>query len=149
MKSDWMAASSFGRTREIVTAINTISIHAKLVLADVHDPHSDIELGKAREILSSFLTYFGSLLEDAMQNQNGVIIGSDPRLGELAQVFLSERQHLPQKSELFSLPLQKLSDLVNSNKTEEMQELIACLRDLRNILEQHAHSDVVGILGEI
>jgi hypothetical protein len=149
MKSDWMTASSYGRTRELITAINTISIHAKLILADMTDPRSDSDLKQAREKLSAFLVSFESLLDDATRNQNGVIVGSDPRMAELAQTFLSERQHLPHKSELFTLPLNKLSDLVNSDKKEEMQELIICLRDLRGILEQHAHSDMVGILGEI
>lgn len=149
MKSDWMTAASYGRTRELITAINTISIHAKLVLADVTDPHKETALIKARETLSAFLVSFGNMLDEAAQNQNGVIIGSDPRMAELAQTFLLEKQHLPHKSELFTLPLKKLGDLVNSENKDEMQELISCLRDLRGILEQHAHSDVVGILGEI
>jgi hypothetical protein len=149
MKSDWMTASSYGRTRELITSINTISIHAKLVLADMVDPHNGTTLKKARETLSAFLVSFENILDDATRSPNGVIIGSDPRMAELAQTFLSERQHLPHKSELFTLPLNKLNDLVNSDKKEEMQELINCLRDLRGILEQHAHSDVVGILGEI
>jgi hypothetical protein len=144
-----MAASSFGRTREVISAINTISIHSKLVLVNAKDPHNNIELIKAREILSAFLYNFGTLLDNAEQDQDGVIVGSDPRLGELAQVFLSERQHLPQRSELFTLPIQKLIILVKSDRPEDMQELISCLRDLRNVLDQYSHPDAIGILGDI
>lgn len=149
MKSDWMAASSFSRSREIISAINMISIHAKLVVGGEKDPHDAAELDRAREKLSTFLTNFGELVDHATTNQDGIIIGSDPRIGELAQMFISERQHLPQKSPLFKLPLQYLINLVQSDNLEEMPDLISCLRDLRNILEQHSHSDIVGILGEI
>ena len=147
MKSDWMAASSFSRSREVISAINMISIHAKLALGGEKDPHDEAELRNARERLTNFLRDFGGLVEQATTNQDGIIIGSDPRIAELAQMFISERQQLPQKSPLFKLPLQNLISLVQSDNLQEMPDLISSLRDLRNILEQHSHSDIVGILG--
>ena len=71
MKSDWMTASSYGRTRELITAINTISIHAKLILADMVDPHNGISLKKGRETLSSFLVSFENILDDATRAKMG------------------------------------------------------------------------------
>lgn len=144
-----MTASSFSRTREVMSAINTISIYAKIVATNGAYPHNLDELEHARTKLCSFLYDFGNLVEKGISEQDGIIIGSDPRLGELAKIFIEEKRHLPQKSTLFKLPTDKLIKLVKSNNTEEMPELIACLRDLRNILDQHSHSDTVGILGEI
>lgn len=149
MRNDWMTASSFSRTREVISAINTISIHAKLVSAGENGPYSPEDLGRARQKLCAFLSDFGKLIEKGTSEQEGVIIGSDPRLSELAQMFLEERRHLPQKSTLFKLPTDQLINLVSSNNVDEMAELISCLRDLRNILDQHSHYDVVGILGEV
>ncbi|CAG0993780.1 hypothetical protein ANAEL_02457 [Anaerolineales bacterium] len=149
MKSDWMTASSFSRAREVISAINIVSIYAKLVSTNEEYPHNLDDLNHAREKLSAFLSDFGRLIEKGISDQDGIIIGSDPRFSELAKMFIEERRHLPQKSTLFKLPTEKLIHLVRSNNPEEMPELIACLRDLRNILDQHSHSDIVGILGEI
>jgi hypothetical protein len=149
MKSDWMTASSFSRTREVISAINTISIHAKLISAGKEYPHNFENLNQAREKLCTFLSEFGRLIDRGISDHDGIIIGSDPRFSELAKMFIEEKRHLPQKSTLFKLPAEKLIHLVRSNNPEEMTELISCLRDLRNILDQHSHSDVVGVLGEI
>ena len=149
MRSDWMAAASFSRTREVISSINTISIHAKLVSAGEKDPHNPDDLNLAREKLCTFLAGFGKLIEKGTSGQDDIIIGSDPRLSELAKMFIEEKRHLPQKSTLFKLPTEKLIHLVRSNNIDDMAELISCLRDLRNILDQHSHYDVVGILGEI
>jgi hypothetical protein len=36
-----------------------------------------------------------------------------------------------------------------SDRREDQDRLIANLRDLRVLIEQHSHADIVGILGEI
>ena len=49
MKNDWLTASSFERTHEIVSAINTLSIHAKLVLAGIDDSTNQEEVEKLKQ----------------------------------------------------------------------------------------------------
>lgn len=107
MKSDWMSASSFTRTREVISAINTVSIYAKLVSTREVYPHNLDDLNRAREKLSAFLSDFGRLIEKGISDQDGIIIGSDPRFGELAKMFIEEKRHLPQKSTLYKLRLSR------------------------------------------
>lgn len=48
MTSDWVAATTFEQTHEVLFAINTLSIHAKLMTAGVEDPAPDSEMERAR-----------------------------------------------------------------------------------------------------
>src|SRR5215469_13484206 len=98
MTGDWLAAANFEQTHEIVSAINTLSIHAKLVLAGADYTGEAAEIQQARARLLSFLERFGSLLQDIEGSQEGTIVGADPRLRELAAQFLSARRSLPQRS---------------------------------------------------
>ncbi len=148
MKNNWLAASSFERTHELISAINTLSVHAKFIGAGIEDGENENEVQRARSGLIAFLERL-KILFDAVHNQNNAIVGADPRLGELALRFLSERQLLPRRSVLYSQPIDRLKELVQSELTEDMADLVSCLRDLRTLVEQHSYADIVGILGDV
>ncbi len=148
MKSEWLTTSSFERAFEIVSAVNTLSIHAKLKLAEIDDPVDSIEVENARKTLLDLLTKLESLLTNAERDQSKIIVGVDPRLAELALQYLAEKRRLPPRSSLFALSLAELSKLIQSTRREDMAKQIECLESLRLMLQQFAQSDVAGIFGD-
>ena len=148
MKNDWLTASSFERAHEIVNAINTLSIHAKLALARVADPGDPIEVETARTKLRNFLDKLDLLMQSAENDQTKIIVGTDPRFGELALQYMTEKRRLPPRSRLYTLSITELGELVQSEQIDDMEELVECLESLRLMLEQYAQTDVAGIFGD-
>lgn len=142
MKSDWLTASSFERTHEILSAINLLSIHGKLALARVEDPASDIELQGARERLLEFLGRIEAVLKKAEQGR-GAIVGTDPQLGELVLQFLAGRPDGSRRSRSPELSLSALVDLVSSERPEDLRALVPHLERLRTVIEEQTHADLV------
>lgn len=149
MNNDWMAASSFGRAFEVISAINILSIHAKLLLGGNQDPQSEKTIKKARNTLLNFINNLDHLLSSADSQQDGMIIGSDPRMSELAQIFISGKQSYPIDSDLFRSPLDLFQGLVLSDDPGDMPRLIAFLQELRALIEQHSHTDIIEVLGDL
>lgn len=148
MKHDWLAAASFERTDEMVGAINALSIHAKLALADVDDSPDGERVCQARAALLAFLDIFEAVVREVASDRDGAMVGADPRLGALASRYLAAKGRWPRRTELFALSFDELRELVRSERREDLPALVSSLRGLRALLEQHAHEDVAGILGD-
>ena len=149
MKNDWLAASSFERTHELISAINTLSVYAKFIAAGIKGNERVDEIQKTRAALVAFLERLDTLLRDAPRNQSNAVVGADPRLSELTSRFLAEKKRLPRRSILYSQPIDRLKELLQSERPEDMADLVSCLRDLRSLVEQHSYADTVGILGDV
>jgi hypothetical protein len=149
MKNRWLAASNFERMHEIISAINTISINAKLSLTGIQEPVAKSELAKAQELLSDFLSQFYAQLQTTEQNTDGTVVGNDPRLGELLESYLVEKKRSPNASGLYAISPGKLLNLVKTTTMDDFPQLIECLRDLRTLLEQHSQADINNMLGDI
>lgn len=149
MNSEWLTAQSFERAHNLISAINALSIRAKLSLAGVDDSSRDEEVRKAREHLLAFLDRFEAVVQGAERNRDGTVLGADPRLGQLAKKFLSVKSQWPRPSALYSSSFTQMRELLTSKRAEDLQSLISFLRELRLLVEQHAHSDIVGVLGDI
>ncbi len=149
MKNNWLAASNFERMHQIITALNIISVHAKLKLAGIDEPTDAAEIRKAREELTEFLAQLNTLLYEVEHSQDSVVVGDDPRLGELTMRYLSEKRRWLQPSGLYSMTLADLSTMLHAEHPDQLLQLIDCLRELRVLLEQHSQADVRDILGEI
>ncbi len=147
--NEWLVAQSFERAHELVSAINTLSIRSKLILAGVDDSSRDAEVHKARTDLLTFLDRFHAVVQNAECHRDGTVLGADPRLGQLAKRFLSLRAKWPCPPGLYSVPFSQMRALLMSAAFEDQKDLINCLRDLRLLLEEHAHADISGILGDI
>lgn len=148
MKNDWLTASSFERMFSLVSAINTLSISAKLKIAEVASPISIHEVEQARSILNEFLSNLQDVMQNAEKEQYGIVVGTDPRLGELALQYMTEQKRLPPRSKLFTLSISQLKELIYSDQSGTLNELIDCLEALRTLIEQHTQADVAGILGD-
>jgi len=149
LKNEWLTAHSFERAHNLISAINTLSIRAKLCLAGVDDSSREDEVEKAREHLLAFLGRFEAVVQGAERNRDGTVLGADPRLGQLAKKFLSVKSQWPRRSTLYSSSFTEMRELLTSKRAEDQQSLINFLRDLRLLVEQHAHSDIIGVLGDI
>ncbi len=77
------------------------------------------------------------------------LVGADPRLGDLASRYRAARRRRPLPSPLFATSFADLRALIDSEQPGDRPALIDCLRGLRALVEQHAHEDVVGLLGDV
>lgn len=149
MSVEWLAAGSFERTHEVISAINRISIDAKLELSGTHASHSTHDVEEAKISLKSFLSRFEGFVREVEANQKAPVLGADPRMGLLARRFVAEKTQRVHNSKLYKAPIDEVVALIDSNNSADRLALVEALRDLRSLLEQHAHADIVGILGEV
>lgn len=148
MKNDWLTTSSFERAFEVVSAINILSIHAKLTRDSTKNPIDIVEVKKARTRLLTFLEALQALMDNAEKDQGGIVVGADPRLSELALHYISEQRRLPPRSLLYTLSITQLENIIRSDKAEDMPTLVGCLESLRSLVEQYAQADIAGMFGD-
>ena len=138
LTNEWMSACSFERCYRVVSAINAISIHEKLK-GSGYDGESRLdEVRKAKDVLLDFIEIFSDIVNDAERHPERIVVGVDPRTGDLAQRFLSIKRQQPRTSSLATVSLEELSDLVEPEDDADRRRLLDYLRDLRNLLEDHA-----------
>lgn len=147
--NEWLTARSFERAHEVIAAINTLSMYTKLKSVGLADIRRAEEADKAALVVSAFLSKLGSLIAVAQKDPESVGAGADPRLGHLARRFVAAQRDWPQRSPLYARPAADLVALLDSSDERDGHRLVSCLRELRNLIEQNAHPDVAGILGEI
>ena len=147
MSSGWLTTESFERNQRLISAINTLSIHTKLALEVIVNAPNVGGVGEARKELKAFLERIGPLVRDVEANRDAPILGADQRLSLLVRQFASTRQR--SASILHALPIERVAVLMDSVQPEDQGQLIEYLRALRQLVEQHAHADVVGLLGEV
>lgn len=143
-RNDWLAASTFEQAHEVASAINTLSIHAKLLLDGVDDPTPIDDVQKARRRLSSFLGRLQAVLGES--GSTGVVIGADPQLGDVAGRFLSRqvREHGTREAPRL---LTELPTLIESDREEDLPRLVAGLQELRTLVTVPAPSTPIQIGG--
>src|SRR2546425_1138204 len=89
MRNDWLAAAQFERTQAVLSAINTLSINAKLTLAGVENPVTACEIEQARDRLLTFVRNLSDLVSSANQSSFGTIVGTDPQMSQIARHLIS------------------------------------------------------------
>lgn len=145
MNSDWLAATSYERLHDLISAVNTLSIHAKFILSGRTAPIAEEdaqEVQASRRRLLEFMGRFDTLLQAAAQRGDGTVVGVDPQLGALAMHYLAHQSATRQRSSLYSLPIADLARLFDSKGEKDLQSLVEYLRDLRKFLEQHLSEDI-------
>ena len=148
-KNDWMITQSLERSLEVISAINRLSINAKLRLAGVAYTATDDELRSARSVVQTFVSTLGGLVAQAQASQDRIAFGADPRLSNLARQFLSDR---PQAggSVAYSLgELKELEHLLSEGESADRRLLVEELAHLRSALEQHSQADAAIIFNEV
>jgi hypothetical protein len=131
MRSDWLDALAFERNYEVVSAVNTLSIHAKLALDGFPDPTPPEEVQGAREQLLEFLKELEIAVRQAQGD--GTITGIDPHLGEVASRYVKRLRRRSDKRGAAEL-LVDFARLIGAEApggrlrlVEELHELRSCI----------------------
>ncbi len=149
MSKEWFNAEGFERFHQLITAINAVIIHNKLKIAGIDDADRNKEFEFSRGYLLKFLDQFSPIVQEMERDESWVSTGTDPRLDDLARSLADIRRRRPRKISLATVSLVELKQLLDQNETSNADRIIEYLRDLRSLLEQQAHTDVISILGEI
>lgn len=149
MDSDWLTVSSFERSIDIISAINTISAHTKFLLAGINDPTPQNHINAAQAKLVSFLRMFQVLLGELDTDQREAVLGADPRMAELIQRYLALQRTQNSSDRLYSLPIDDVIQLLNLDNLDRLPEVVAYLGELRILIEQHSQTDVTRMLGKL
>lgn len=147
MSSEWLTAESFERNHRLLSAINTLSIQVKLARSGVNEMPDIGNVSEAQEELRHFLTRMGPLVHDVEMNQQAPLLGADARLSSLVRQYATTRKR--SASVLHKLPIEQVARLIGSDRPADQERLIEYLTALRQVVEQHTHADVVGLLGEV
>jgi hypothetical protein len=149
MSKEWFNAESFERFHLLISAINSILIHIKLKMANIDDTERRQEFENSRKYLLEFLEQFSPIVQEVENDGSWVPIGTDPHLDDLARSLADIGRMRPRKLSLASVSLVELKQLLENNDSNNADKMIVYLRDLRSLLEQQAHTDVISILGEL
>ncbi len=147
MDQHWLDIQSFVTDQRLLTAIDDLAIATKFQLAGVKDVEREQLADKARQALHKFLTRLGQLIP---ADSGQIVRGIDPRLKELVDAYQAarlDRDNYP--SALMRAGTDSLLRLLPAGTRTDQQELLACLSDLRRIIERHQQVDVSAILENI
>jgi hypothetical protein len=149
MSTEWLAVRSFRHIQDLLSAINTLSIHIKLVQAAIPDNGRAKQAERARQTLISFLEKLENVVRGAEQTNGQPVIGADPRLRELARSFVRARGERKRfRSTLFRDSISQMEALLQSERPKDLPSLLQCLGELRILLEEHLPADTHQLLGE-
>lgn len=149
MKNKWLAATNFERMHEVISAVNTLSINAKLTLTGIPNSVDANQLAAARKVLAGFLQHFFKLVGTAEANMREVIIGDDPRIGDLLESFFVEKRRASDTDGFYNISAEDLQVLIYTEEASKLERLIVCLRDLRMLIETHSQTDISNLFGDI
>lgn len=143
MSEEWLDIQSFFADRDVLSAINDLSIATKLELADIEDAERVHRAEKARDTLRHFLSRLDEV-ESAGENQ--VVSGMDSRFKELTDAYASARRDGANfRSVLMRTGAGNTLDLLDANEPRSMRELLVCLDDLRRVVSRHQQTDISAI----
>ncbi len=149
MSDAWQLAESFERTRHLLSAVNTLSIHTKLLLAGRDDSGRAAAASDARKVIKAFLECLQRDLPEFEKDLNSAVTGAPRRANELSRRFALARSQTPDASPLFSLSVPEFMRLLDSNQEDDRRTLVDGLATLRDLLEKHHHADSTGMLGDL
>lgn len=150
MSIKWLSAHSFKQSQDLLSAINTLSMNAKLELAGAPDEKVGEAAVRAREVLGDFFGALETVVDEAEQEGAKPVIGAGLRLRQLARRFVNARNKQRRFHSALSQPtFARARQLLGSEREEDRQALIDSLDELRVLLEEQAHLDAEHVLGDI
>ncbi len=149
MTASWLTYQSFQRSQEVLQAINSLSTYLKLKLSGNLDQEHRRAVDQSVEILRKFLDVLEAAARQVDGPQAAPMLGVDPRLQQLAHSFLRARRQERFCSPLFTEPIAEIGTLLSSEDRSDQKALVACLAELRVLVEEHMDDDVNNVLGTI
>ena len=148
MNSQWRAIQSFQENQNLISAINTLSIHIKLEMAGHCDSNSEEAIRKAKEELGSFLQELDPQVQRA-EVENKPLLGVDPRRRQFVRHLISAKHSCRIHSPFLLGDLSAGVQLLHSDVESDKQTILLFLEELRMLLEEHLGSDVEQLFGGI
>lgn len=146
MNSQWRAIQSFQENQNLISAINTLSIHIKLEMAG----HSDLQkvdvIAKAREELCTFLKELNPQVQRA-ELENMHLLGVDPRRRQFVSHLIAAKNNFRISSPFLLNKLSEGVQLLRSDAESDKQAILLFLQELRMLLEEHIGHDVQQLFG--
>ncbi len=146
MSTHWLAIQSFQQSQELLSAINTLSIHRKLTDKGDLDTNRKEAAEQAIETLVDFFQKLDKIVQNIEDGYRKPIVGVDARLRHLAENYVqAKRSHSP----FLDLPLSQVRDLFYSESSEDRGKVLAVLAAFRELLEEHIGVDAKRLLIDI
>ena len=150
MSTQWLNIQSFQQSQELLSAINTLSIHRKLTDKGHLDKNRKEAAEQAREVLVDFFQKLDKIVQDIEGGHRKPVLGVDARLRHLAENYVQAKLTYGQSRSLFfELPLSQVRDLFYSESSEDYGEVLKVLAEFRELLEEHVSVDAKRLLGDI
>ena len=148
MSTHWLYIQSFQQSQELLSAINTLSIHRKLTDKGYLDTNRKESAEQAIETLVAFFQKLDKIVQDIEYGHRKPILGVDARLRHLAENYVQVKR-AQSHSPFLELPLSQVRDLFYSESSEDRDKVLVVLAAFREMLEEHVGVDAKQLLGEI
>lgn len=150
MRAQWLTVQSFQHGQDLLSAINALSMHLKLMAEGVSDEGRVKEADEARSKLASFLDELEKLVGKSNRNKASPVLGKDPRTRQLAESFMEARRERARfRSVLFRGDIPHARRLLYSDAEEDREPLLRCLQELRLLVQEHVQADATQIMGQV
>lgn len=146
VNSQWRTVQSFQENQNLISAINTLSIHIKLEMAGRSDLNRAEAAPKAKEELCKFLTELDSQVKCVEVEKNS-LLGVDPRRRKFVKHLIAAKNEYRIHSPFLQEKLAVVQQLLYSDAEADKQETLLLLDELRMLLEEHIGSDVEQLFG--
>ena len=147
MKPQELAVRSFHENQKLLSAVNTLSINAKLEMAGRIDLKSEKRVAEAKRVLKSFFEELDVIVQRAEETEAKPLLGVDARRGEFVRNFIAAKRNLRIDSRSLNGKLSDITQLIYSDEENDKKEILLVLEELRTLLEEHIANDTEVLLG--
>ena len=148
MSTQWLTIQSFQQSQELLSAINTLSIHHKLTDKGYLDTNRKESAEQAIEILAAFFQKLDKIIQNIEDGHRKPIVGVDTRLRHLAENYVQAKR-AQSHSPFLEFPLSQFRELFYSESTEGRGKVLVVLAAFRELLEEHVGADAKRLMGDI
>ena len=148
MNAKWRVVQSFQENQNLISAINTLSIHIKLEVAGHCNWNGEEAIRKAKEELCTFLTELAPQVQCA-EVEKKPLLGVDPRRRQFVKHLIAAKQNSRIHSPIFQGKLSEGVQLLHSEAEADKQAILLFLDELRMLLEEHLAGDTKVLFGGI
>ncbi len=147
METKWLAIQSFQKNQQLVSAINTLSMHLKLKTLGLEE-HESEEVKESKKKIELFLSDFDKIILEYEQNRFQAIPGVSPRLRELASQFSKVRKNKFKKFKNSNKLIVEIKSLLKSKKNQNVTLLLSALHEFRLLLSENTQIASKNIIPE-
>lgn len=147
MKPKELAVQSFHENQNLLSAVNTLSIHTKLEMAGRSDRNGAKVIAEAKETLNTFFKELDVIVERAEKTETKLLLGVDARRRQFVSNFIAAKRNYRIQSASLRGKLSDVAQLLYSDKDADKQDILLVLDELRMLLEEHIASDTEVLLG--